>query len=197
MSQPDLDRVRNDLETIRNAAGVGLPFSRDDVRTGLWCAACGLLICAWAVIGPRESRWLLYIPLSIAVLACAHSYVTARRKRHHEPVRWREHRLSIIASAVAVPAAIGYLFWERHVGVPRGMSGAASVFFIGVGLTVFAMLEPRRRYFLGGAIPLMAFGLAIPLCSPSGIVMAGGLCMAVGCFGGAVIQSWQLNRYGK
>ena len=98
MTPADLNRVRDDLETIKRAAGVGLPFGREDVRAGLWCAGCGILISAWALLGPWEYRLVILIPLSLAVLSATRASMTARRKRGLEPVRWRERRLAGVTS---------------------------------------------------------------------------------------------------
>ena len=197
MSHADLNRVRDDLETMKEAAGVGLPFGREDVRAGMWCAVCGILISAWALLGPWEYRWVILAPLSLAVVGGFRASVTARRQRAVEPVRWREHRLSGIVAVVAVPLAIGYTQWERQLGFPRELVGAASVFFVGVGALVFAVVNRKRLYYVGAAIPLMTFGLAIPLCSASQVVIAGGLCLMAGGLATAGIQHWQLRSYEK
>ena len=98
---------------------------------------------------------------------------------------------------VAVPLVIGYMQWERQLGIPREIVGAASMFFCGVGVLVFAVVNHRRLCYLGTAIPLMAFGLAIPLCTASQVVIAAGLCMMVGGLAMAGIQYWQLRSNGK
>jgi hypothetical protein len=194
MSQADLNRLRDDLETVKRAAGVGLPFGREDVRASLWCALCGVLVSTWALLGPWEYRWVVAIPLALAALGGVRAYRRAHRERGAEPVRWREHRLAGAAALVAVPLALAYMLWERQVGVPRQFIGAASVFFLGVGLLIFAVLDRRRRPYAGGAIPLMAFAAAIPLCSPAQVVIAAGLCWAAGGIATAGLQAWQLRR---
>ncbi len=194
MSQANLNRLRDDLEIMKQAAGVDLPFGREDVRASLWCALCGVLVSTWALLGPWEYRWIVAIPLTLAVLGGVQAYRRAHRERGGEPVRWREHRLSGTAALVAVPLAIAYMQWERQVGVPRQFVGVASVFFVGVGLLIFAVLDRRRRPYAGGAIPLMAFAVAIPLCSPTQVVFAAGLCWTVGGSATAGLQSWQLRR---
>ena len=197
MSQTNLNRLRDDLETVKRAAGVDRPFGREDIRAALWCAACGVLVSVWALLGPWEYRWVVAVPLALAALGGISAYWRAHRERGAEPVRWREHRLSGTAALVAVPLAIGYMQWERQIGVPREFVGAASVFFLGVGLLIFAVLDRQRRPYAGGAIPLMAFAGAIPLCSPAQVVIAGGLCWAVGGLATAGFQAWQLRGHGN
>ncbi len=68
MSQADLNRVREDLATIQHAARLELPFGKEDVRTSLWSAVCGLFITLWAVFAPWEYRWVVLVPLVAAVM---------------------------------------------------------------------------------------------------------------------------------
>ena len=192
MSQADLNRVREDLATIQHAASLDLPFGREDVRTSLWSAVCGLFITLWAVFAPWEYRWIVLVPLVAAVVLTILAAAEARRLMTRQPVRWREHRLSARAGLVAAPMAIGYLYWERWSGMPREMTGAASVFFFGLGALVFSVLDRRRLYYAGGAI-MMAFGAAIPHCSPQQVIIAGGLCWMVAGLVVAGIQTWQLQ----
>ncbi len=193
MSQANLNRVREDLATIQHAARLELPFGKEDVRTSLWSAVCGLFITLWAVFGPWEYRWVVLLPLVAAVVMTIRATAEARRLQTRQPVRWREHRLSGKAALVAAPVAIGYLYWERWIGMPREFTGAASVFFCGLGTLVFSVLDRRRLYYAGGAI-LMAFGAAIPHCSPQQVIIAGGLCWTVGGLVVAGIQTWQLQQ---
>ncbi len=193
MSQADLNRVREDLATIQHAARLELPFGKEDVRTSLWSAVCGLFITLWAVFGPWEYRWVVLVPLVAAVVMTIRARAEAQRLQTRQPVRWREHRLSGKAALVAAPVAIGYLYWERWIGMPREFTGAASVFFCGLGALVFSVLDRRRLYYAGGAI-LMAFGAAIPHCSPQQVIIAGGLCWTVGGLVVAGIQTWQLQQ---
>jgi hypothetical protein len=196
MSQADLNRVRTDLETMKQAAGVGLPFGWEDVRANTCCALCGSLIAAYAWLGPWEHRGLVLIPLSLALLAGLRAAVSVRRRRAEQPARWREHRLAGMAVVLFAPLAVGYMYWERRLGMPREMVGAASVFFVGVGVLTFAAINRDRLYYVGAALPLMAFGLAIPLCSAAQTIIAAGLCMTAGGLAMAALQQWQLRTCG-
>ena len=43
MSQTEIDRVRDDLATMKQAVGVELPFGWEDVRASLVLTAAGLI----------------------------------------------------------------------------------------------------------------------------------------------------------
>ena len=66
------------------------------------------------------------------------------------------------------------------------------MFFFGLGALVFSVLDRRRLYYAGGAI-MMAWGVAIPHCSPQHVIIVGGLCWTVGGLVVAGIQTWQLQ----
>ena len=68
------------------------------------------------------------------------------------------------------------------------------MFFLGVGMLAFAVVNRNRLFRVGEAIPLMAFGLAIPFCTAVQVVIAGGLCMTVSGLATAGIQQWQLRN---
>ena len=47
MSQTEMNRVRDDLATMKRAAGVGLPIGRSDVCLSLAWAVAGVPLAAW------------------------------------------------------------------------------------------------------------------------------------------------------
>jgi hypothetical protein len=191
-----IDRVRNDLETLRQAAGLDLPFSRDDIRTNLWVAACGALLAGWAALAPWDYRGLVAVPLLLAVAGAVWSARAAHRHRGSRPSPWREHRVGMLAVAVLHPLVAAYMQWEKHLGIPREMAGAAAVFFVGVATLVFGLADRRRVSYLAAAVPLMAYGLVIPLLTRQQVIVAGGVCMTVACLAVAAIQTAQLRRAG-
>jgi hypothetical protein len=197
MSQDHIERIRGDLETIRHAVGLELPFGRNDVRGNVWLATCGALIAIWSALAPWDSRWVVAIPLGLAVLGGLWSTVRAKRNRATTPSRWREHRLAGMAALVFATMAVAYMRWERWTGMPREMVGAAGLFFICLGMLVVAMLDRRRRYYLGAAVPFMVLGLAIPLLTPNRVIIAVGLSLMFAGLAAASIQTLQLRYAGE
>src|SRR5258708_35620677 len=106
-----IDRVRNDLETLRQAAGLDLPFARADVRTNLWTAACGALLAAWSALAPWDYRGLVAVPLVLAVAGAVWSARTAHRHRGLRPSPWREHRVGMLAALILLPLVAVYIQW--------------------------------------------------------------------------------------
>ena len=69
MSQAEINRIREDLETIREAAGMGLPFGWEDVWLNLAGVPCGLIVFAAGVFGAPECRTLMTMPALGALVA--------------------------------------------------------------------------------------------------------------------------------
>src|SRR5579862_3425218 len=109
MSQEHLDRLRGDLEIVKQAAGLDLPFGKADVHTNLWVAACGVLTAVWPALAPLQIRGWIVVPLAVAVLGAAWSARRANLNRAAKPAPWREHRLGILAAGLVLPLVVAYM----------------------------------------------------------------------------------------
>ena len=196
MTQGDLDRVRNDLATMKKAAGAGLPFGRADVRLSLAWAAAGVPLAAWVAYTPVERitfGLLLGVPV-VAVLALS-AFVAKRcyRSRGKGPVRWREHRFQWIAAGVLAPLFGAFLLW----GLVRGLSPEAltitAVFMAGLGMLIVPIVDRTRLFYLGWAASTMFFAIAAPLFGLRylGVGMGGWLIFSG--LSAAGIMAWQLR----
>jgi FtsH-binding integral membrane protein len=194
VSAPDANRLREDLATLRHAAALEPTFSRDDVLASLVFAAAGAALAAGTAFVPGEYRRPLAIVFVVVFLAIWAVLVTrARRARAARPATWREHRLNLVAALILIPATIAYMRWERQIGLPRETVGAAAVVFVGHGVFLVGVLTRGRAHYIGSALPLIAFGLAIPFCTPQQVLIAAGLCLVVAGLAAAALQSRQLR----
>lgn len=188
-----LQRLRNDLATVEQAAGVGLRFSRHDMYGALAMSVCGLAgAIVAAVVSPENYRlaapcFFLMIPI---VLWTAKAN---RGKRATQPHLWREAKLGLWVAGIVAPAAMLYIYWERSIGMPREMTGAAAVFFCGLATLLLGLFDRTRRPCIAAGLPLMAFGLAIPFCTPREVVIVGGICVMAAGLGQAAVMSYQLK----
>ncbi len=71
MSQTEMNRVRDDLATMKRAVGVGLPIGRSDVCLSLAWAVAGVPLAAWAAYtAPEQTTFGLFLVIScMGVLA--------------------------------------------------------------------------------------------------------------------------------
>src|SRR4051812_49002599 len=110
MPGTDVQWLRADLETLHQAAGLGLPFDQTDAWLALAMAPAGMFLAAWASFGP--AHWLAggLAPLlglaAVAVArhgwrACCGAATGARREQAFD--RWA---VGAVAAGLAV-----YFLW--------------------------------------------------------------------------------------
>src|SRR4051794_19276044 len=81
MSDADLRRVRDDLDAMRQAAGLELPFDWADVGWALALAPAGAALSAWAYFGPAGYHALGLVPLVLLALAAGLHRARGRHNR--------------------------------------------------------------------------------------------------------------------
>ena len=197
MSQTEMDRVREDLATMKRAAGVGLPIGRSDVRLSLAWAVAGVPLAVWAAYTPPEQTTfglLLVIPC-MGVLAL--SALVAKKYHRHRgktPAPWREHRFQWIAAGVLTPVFGGFVAW----GIVRGLSPEAltvtALFMAGLGSLIIPILDRTRLFYLGWAVFTMLFAVTAPLLGQRyfGVLVGGWLILSG--LSAAGIMGWQIHR---
>src|SRR5437868_545047 len=63
MDATDLRRLRDDLETLHQAAGLGLPFDQTDVWLTLAMTPAGMFLALWALLAPATGFAVGLAPL--------------------------------------------------------------------------------------------------------------------------------------
>ena len=105
----DLERLRADWGAIRQAAGLGPPFGREDVRANLVVAAGGAVALVWALLPTGLSSQWGAVPLILVVAG----YVTWMRARYRRgsgrsPMRRREYTSGFVGMFVVGALALVY-----------------------------------------------------------------------------------------
>jgi hypothetical protein len=196
MSETEIDRIRRDIDVIREAAGLGLPFGWEDVWLSLAAIPCGLVLSAVGAWGPLNSARLAAIPTLGILVAAAGLRFRYRRSSGRSPVRRKEYDLGLVAALLYALIAGGFLAWARHLGQPMQVTGGMALAMTG-GLCAMlgATASGRRSYFVAAAI-LIAFGLVIPVSTPRQVIIAAGAGLAATGMGAAAIQAIQLKSFG-
>jgi hypothetical protein len=195
MSEAELRRLRQDLETIRQAAGLDLPFGRTDVWLALGLVPAGALLSAWAWLGPEEYLAFGLAPLVLLALA-ALAREAWKRHRGSGAAR-REQTLDALGVLVVAAGLAAYFVWRRGLGLPQPAAGAVACFFVGVMSALVGLTSRPRRAMLAAALAFIPFALAIPYCGGKQAVAAvGGLAVALAGLGAAAIMAWQLRGGG-
>jgi len=190
VSDAELRRVRDDLDTIRHAAGLEPPGDRADVGLALLLVPSGLLLAAWAGFGPSgQAAWGLAPVLLLTAVAVARW----ARRRTTDDGRRREARFEAVTTAVAGLGLAVLIAWEKWLHLPHLVVRGAALFIAGVACLVVGLTARGQRVALAAAVALIPFGLAAPTLSPAGLAVVGGLLMAVAGLVAAAILALQLR----
>ncbi len=194
MSSTDLTRVKEDLATIRSAAGLEPPFGHEDVRASFMLAAGGAVAMLWALLPlGLPDQWGM-IPVILLVIA----YVARMRARYaretgRSGVRRREYTAGLVGMVVVGVLAVVYRLWATKLGISLTVAGGAALFILGLSLILPVLRDRMRVPDLGLAVPLMLCGLAIPLVSVSLWILVGAA-FAIGGVAGALLIARQLRE---
>jgi len=173
-AQNDIERIKADLDAIQQAAGLTPPFGREEIRANLVFAAAGAVALIWALLPTGLPAQWGAVPL---ILVCV-GYVTwmrtkYRRSSGRSPTRRREYTAEIVGMFVVAALALVYRFWAERLGISTAIMGGAMLFVLGMAMLVPVLRDRNRLPDLGVAVPLIACGLAIPLCPISPWVLLG------------------------
>ena len=194
MADAELDRVRRDLETMKQVAGTELPFGREDLKWGLLNSLVFVPLAAWAWLGPGTYMSLAVVLSLLAALPVGWAIARkCRRERDRHPGRWREQRLLMLVVLGAVPLFCLIWVWAIANGTPpKTMMGLVLAVAGCVG-TFIGLFSRIRRYYLGMGIAMIACGLVIPGATDRQTGLALALMFIIGGSLSTAIAAWQLR----
>lgn len=194
MSDADLRRMRDDLDSVRQAAGIDLPFAREDVWHTLALAPAGVFLSIWAYFGLGDSLVIGLIPLLLVAGGVGARQLWKRFRTGAGASARRERSFSTISVLVIVAGLAVYFLWNRQFGLVNGPPGVVAVYFLGVLCLLLGLSGRSRRVHLAGAATLIPFGLVAPLCtSQQAVAAAGGVFTTVAGLLAAAIMAGQLR----
>ncbi len=194
MNDVELERVREDLETMKQAAGTELPFGREDLKWGFLNSLIFVPLAAWAWLGPGTYMSLAMVLSLLAGLpmgwATARKY---RRQRDRHPSRWREQRLLMRVVLGSLPLFCLIWVWAIANGTPPKTMMGLVLAVCGAVATLVGLLSRRRRYYAGMGIAMIACGLVMPGATDRQIGLAMALMFIVGAPVSTAIAAWRLR----
>ena len=194
MSDAELRRMREDLDTIQQAAGMAVPYRWADVWQTLGLAPAGASLAAWAYFGPEDYLTLGLVPLLLlALVAGVRQLWKARASEPAQGLRREKFFSAVSTLAVAAGLAV-YFLWAKKFHWVNGTAGAVACFFLGIMCILVGLSGRARRVYFAGAVSLIPFGLVIPLCSNKQMVAAvGGLAVLLAGLTAAAILAWAMR----
>jgi len=204
MTDKSVERVREDLEVMRQALGLRHPYEREHVWSCLALAAVGVVVAAITmgtnvaatpVIQGSIAHWsyigLLVVPAFLCMGVMAE---IARRRREVAPLFWREWRQSSTLAAIAAPVYIGFTIWALKTGLSASTLTAGTLFVMGFVSLLNGIADRTRRCTLGYAISTMAAGAVAPWARYESAGLLAGGWLILGGLSTAVILAWQLRN---
>lgn len=195
MNESELNRVKKDLETIQDAVGLGLPFTRKDIWAALGFACWGLIfgLCGILTHGAYQLVARL-VWMSVGIIV-AFQYVRSRkRSKTRSPAEQREFSFTKRYSAATILLSIVFVIWARKFGMPALLLAGSVSFFVAAFVLLLALTSRRRLCFLGFAIPLMLYALIFPLLPESMYMSVKGAAICVAGLATAAILTLQLRE---
>lgn len=213
----EIERVRNDVETMQKALGLAPSMGRDWIRwmkrdrwfSLWWCLPGAILIAAALMpfdratphLGLVPDQWAgILVAASLLGLAIGHTrQVGGKDGRPEAMVRESKHLYGKNAQLWFVMASfvqlVLYFAWgvRYHIGFEAFWAGL----FLLLGSTYLVMaLSARVWVLLGYAVPFIAYGLCLPLVEGhhkvNGILF--GMMFIAIALSFSFIQAWQIRQ---
>ena len=195
MSSSELDRLQDDLRTIRAVTGMDLPFDRFDVRGTLIVACCAFLP---AVIGMAgiESRWLLgaaAAPFVVTVLSLVgRNYRASHPSKACPHEKRKEYRVGLLVTIAFLPLLVGFHIWATRAGAPADVANGCVMIFLGSLLLIDGLYHSGRRSAVFPGIAAIFGGLMWPYCEYLQLWTLLWSCTGVALIGTAAVMHRQL-----
>jgi hypothetical protein len=200
MLEPDLTRIRSDLDVVQRAMGLRVPFGRGVL-------ACGILLTISAIAAAVvsllvEADWLQLAPLgAIMFLWPGGLFFQSRRSADASHEINLQVLMSVSIYGAVWVAACGYSL-ATFLGPTVGTARTALLQAVSIGLLlaftlilVRMALRSRERYYcLGLAISTLLAGMLLPVLDRHYSYPLAHCFMAVGCLTSVAIQWGQLRK---
>ena len=195
MSSSELNRLQDDLRSIRAVTGMDLPFDRFDVRGTLIVACCAFLP---AVIGMAgiESRWLLgaaAAPFVVTVLNLVwRNYRASHPSKACPHEKRKEYRVGLLVTIACLPLLPGFHIWATRAGAPADVANGCVMIFLGFLLLINGLYNSGRRSAVFPGIAAIFGGLMWPYCEYLQLWALLWSCTGVALIGAAAVMHRQL-----
>ena len=206
MSTDQIQRIEDDLATMRQAVKKDKPYERADIfphlALGVGALISGALISGALITIPMlqsriDSRLCVLLGMAPGLVWWCVRYFQARNQRAVRPLLWAEYKWSFVALAISLPALFGWMWWSERFGASRFTVGTAMLFCLGIVSCLKGLNDPIRRFLLlPPGISIIIFAVLLPTLDPKQILFAGCVLLAVCGFGGAA-AIWWMTRGGQ
>jgi hypothetical protein len=188
MSDHDLTRVRADLATIKEAAGIKDGPRREDIVTNCLVALAGLCAALWTLLA--HGSWHVW---GLSAVLIPVGYMIHVRLRNGaaqggSPQVRSEFSESLRILLLAIPFSV-YAFWALRMGIPPKLVLATCLFFVGMLMAGALIGTVRHVEVLPYCAILMIVALALPATSLSPVLVLGLMIAGSGLTSALILRS--------
>ena len=165
MNQSHAEQLQQDLETLRNAVGTGLPFDKTDAKFFVAIGLAALVPAVVGLAGVRSPSVLLASSAAFLVVLAAcltRGYRSTHPSKSCSTSKRREYRPGLWFVLALFPMIGGYIWWAKSLDVSAGARNGTILMFLGAIVAIGAVNDPKRYAMLCVAIPAIAGGLLWP-----------------------------------
>ena len=198
MSVSEIERVKQDIATIKEAAGLELPFGWDSVWANLIGLPCiGVVCLVYWLISDSPSRYAPVVATVFLLLLLGYLRFKYRRSTGRSATERREYGNNFYGTIfIAVIAAV-FLICAKLAAVDIVYVGGGLTTMLGVMITFNVFSRRADLSALGGGIPCILFGISIAVWpSPSAVLINATILLFVAGPAMAFIQIYQLKHSG-
>jgi len=197
MVEQDLQKMRNDLDTIQDVVGTGLPYGRSDIIGMLAIGALALFGSIMSLLPLGLSPTMVRLTFGpLVVLGCIGVAVRYyRNKPHRTPQKDREAYQGAVFMGVAGGLSIIFVLWSMFALHLKPVILLSIHFYIlASAIVLYALTKSQRRIYLPIAISFIAFALARPFTPWSMDFTLMSATLALATFGCATAMHMNLRK---
>ena len=195
MSKKEIERIKEDIGIIKEAAGLKLPFGWEDVWINLYLIPVGVWLAIWSFLPLQLSRLWRVLPVSILAIVYVFLRIKYRRSAGRSPIRRRGYSVVLFLTPILGLCAFGYLVWVIRSGHDFVFAVGGMWFVAGLILLIFAFAQPGQLFNLGWAIPMILCVITVTIWPVLNMLETNvGIVLIVAGSATAIIQAFQLKR---
>ncbi len=195
MSTSELDRLQNDLKTIRAVTGDDLPFDRWDASFTL-AVGCSTVLPAIVGAAGVQTRWILLLAaapfVAAVIIGLARNYRAAHPSKSCPHEKRKEYRLGVPIMLAVVPLLFGFRFWATSAGAPAAVANGCIMLFLGLLLIIEGLYNSGRRAAMLPGIAAIVGGCMWPYCNLYQLWTLLWSCITISLVGASAIMYRQL-----
>ncbi len=195
MSTSEMDRLQNDLKTIRAVTGDDLPFDRWDASFTL-AVGCSTVLPAIVGAAGVQTRWVLLLAaapfVAAVIIGLARNYRAAHPSKSCPHEKRKEYRLGVPIMLAVAPLLFGFRFWATSAGAPAAVANGCVMLFLGLLLIIEGLYNSGRRAAMLPGIAAIVGGCMWPYCNLYQLWTLLWSCVAISLAGASAIMYRQL-----